>query len=168
MSSLVQSKPAGRWVLEHALASFVLAFFLLVDLCFMVTWFASGGGTSRWWGPAWRKFLQDVIQPGPMAALSGWAALTVGTGLRGYLLVSQVLVWELLARQESWSTAIDPSDPPDFVSRPFSHECSLPRLCHSVGPASDGTCRELWPHSIVSHCHSMNHECAVAFLTGEA
>lgn len=69
-----------------ALASFVLAFFLLVDLGVMVPYFASGGETSAWWGPTWRKFLHDVIQPGPMAALIGWAAVTVGTGYLGYLL----------------------------------------------------------------------------------
>lgn len=69
-----------------ALVSFVLAFFLLVDLGVMVPYFASGGETSVWWGPTWRKFLHDVIQPGPMAALIGWAAVTVGTGYLGYLM----------------------------------------------------------------------------------
>ena len=72
--------------LLFALASFVLAFFLLVDLGFMVPYFASGGETSVWWGPTWRKFLHDVVQPGPLATLIGWAGLTVGTGYLGYLL----------------------------------------------------------------------------------
>ena len=52
----------------------------------MVAYSASGGETSQWWGPVWRKFLQDVIQPGPLAAFIGWAALIVGTALPGYLL----------------------------------------------------------------------------------
>jgi hypothetical protein len=69
-----------------ALGSFVLAFFLLADLCFMVPYFASGGGGSGWWGPAWRTFILDAVRPGPMAALSGWAALTAGAGLLGYRL----------------------------------------------------------------------------------
>ena len=69
-----------------ALTSFVLTFLLLVDLGFMIPYFASGGGTSGWWGPAWRKFIHDVIQPGPMAVLIGWTALTLGTGILGYLL----------------------------------------------------------------------------------
>jgi hypothetical protein len=69
-----------------AFASFTLAFFLLVDLGFMVPYFASGGGGSGWSGHVWRKFLNDVIQPGPMAALGGWAAVTAGTGLLGKLL----------------------------------------------------------------------------------
>lgn len=68
-----------------ALGSFVLAFFLLVDLGFMVAYFASGGG-SRWWGPAWRKFIETVVQPGPMATFIGWTALTAGTALFGYWL----------------------------------------------------------------------------------
>jgi hypothetical protein len=71
-----------------ALGSFVLAFFLLVDLGFMVAYFASGGGGSGWWGPAWRKFIHDVVQAGPMAAFIGWAALTTGTALLGHWLAA--------------------------------------------------------------------------------
>jgi len=70
----------------------------------MVTYIAAGGGTSRWWGPAWRKFLQDVIQAGPIAALSGWAALTVGTGLLGSLLARparKTKAWITLASMAS-------------------------------------------------------------------
>ena len=72
-----------------ALASFVLAFFLLVDLCFMVAYFSSPVGAAGWWGPAWRKFLHDVIQAGPMAALVGWAGLTAGTGHFGSRLATR-------------------------------------------------------------------------------
>jgi hypothetical protein len=60
------------------LASFGLAFILLVDLGFMVSCFVSGGGTV-----GWRKFLHDATQAGPMAALVGWAAFVLGTGLLG-------------------------------------------------------------------------------------
>ncbi|WP_422931740.1 hypothetical protein [Singulisphaera sp. PoT] len=66
-----------------ALSSFVLAFFLLIDLCFMVVYFGSGGGTSQWWGAAWQKSLREIVQPGMMAIFIGWGALTVGTGLLG-------------------------------------------------------------------------------------
>jgi hypothetical protein len=72
-----------------ALASFMLASCLLVDLCFMVAYFSSPVGASGWWGPAWWRFLHDVTQAGPMAALLGWAALTAGTGYFGSRLATR-------------------------------------------------------------------------------
>lgn len=66
-----------------ALSSFVLAFFLLIDLGFMVVYFGSGGSTSQWWGAAWQKSLREIVQPGMMAIFIGWGALTVGTGFLG-------------------------------------------------------------------------------------
>ena len=39
-----------------------------------------GAEDTGWWGPAWRKFILDVVQPGPMAAFSGWAGSHGGNG----------------------------------------------------------------------------------------
>jgi len=68
-----------------ALGSFVLALLLLADLGFMVAYSATGGGGSGWWGPAWRKLILNVVQPGPMALFGGWVALIAGMSLPGYL-----------------------------------------------------------------------------------
>jgi hypothetical protein len=75
--------------LVFSLASFALAFYLVLDLGFMIVYFAQGGGTGIWLGPETRKLVHDVVQAGPMAAFVGWGALVVGTALPGFWLGEQ-------------------------------------------------------------------------------
>jgi divalent metal cation (Fe/Co/Zn/Cd) transporter len=73
-------------VLVVGLISFCLGFFLLIELGFMLAYFSSPGQTGGWFGPGWRKFIREVVEPGPMILLWGWAIATASTGWLGLAL----------------------------------------------------------------------------------